>query len=526
MVFFYRSSVHLFLKHYFMKSYFLNLIIIIVFFSTAASAQPGVLDPGFGTGGFVTTQFSGLDEAVSVAEQPDGKIVAVGSAFVGGHSKFALTRYMPDGTPDASFGINGKVTEDFGYPDYDSKGFAVQLQADGKIVVSGYYYLGIGLARFTSNGGVDSTFGAHFWGITANNGGIEPNHSLVLLPGGKILLSSAVKWTGSNSFTYYFLRYLQNGHVDPQASQNGGDEEVPVLGEEGDATSVLLQPDGKYLLCGWVKHLSSYKFVLARINPDITKDATFGNNGLALVDFGNQVAKPAGVILEPDGKILIAANVGSNGMLLKLKPDGTLDPTFGDAGKVVFPFGNNGTIASLALQSDGKLVLGGGSDDGFTIGRRMADGSPDLSFGTGGFVTNSFGGDHAHANMVYIQSDGKILVPGQSVSGTNGTFVVARYLSGLELGLTEHNNSLASAVIYPNPVSAESVVKFTLQSAEEVSIELLDNQGRLVRIISSQTKVEAGTYVKSLGFPGHLPSGCYTVQLITSREKVGIRVFH
>ncbi len=121
-----------------------------------AQAAPGDLDLTFGTGGKVTTDFAGDgDLAFAVALQPDGKIVAAGrSSF-----DFALARYNADGSLDPTFGTGGKVTTDFGF----DEAFAVALQPDGKIVAAGYAVVGssldFALARYNADGSLDPTFG-------------------------------------------------------------------------------------------------------------------------------------------------------------------------------------------------------------------------------------------------------------------------------------------------------------------------------------------------------------------------------
>src|SRR5262245_12063781 len=112
----------------------------------AAVAGPGALDPTFGSGGLVTTDFGGSDSAQAVAIQSDGKIVAAGSS--GGD--FALARYNADGSLDASFGGGGKVTTDFGGFDAAS---ALAVQPDGRIVAAGRGGTGdMALARYNADG--------------------------------------------------------------------------------------------------------------------------------------------------------------------------------------------------------------------------------------------------------------------------------------------------------------------------------------------------------------------------------------
>src|SRR5262245_15437749 len=105
-----------------------------------AQTGSGTLDASFGTGGKVTTDFAGAGDGVGgIAVQPDGKLVAAGAASINWQLDFALARYNSDGTLDTSFGNNGQVTTDFGGT-YEAAS-SVALQWDGGIVVAGWSVL-------------------------------------------------------------------------------------------------------------------------------------------------------------------------------------------------------------------------------------------------------------------------------------------------------------------------------------------------------------------------------------------------
>ena len=135
-------------------------------FAVARYNPDGSLDTTFGNGGTVTTDFLGAeDDAFSVLIQPDGKIVAVGSANSPvDFYDFAAARYLPNGTLDTTFGSAGRMRVDFGNQDMDIASDAA-LQADGKIVAAGTTVFDFGveqdfaLTRFNTNGTVDTTFG-------------------------------------------------------------------------------------------------------------------------------------------------------------------------------------------------------------------------------------------------------------------------------------------------------------------------------------------------------------------------------
>jgi uncharacterized delta-60 repeat protein len=129
-------------------------------FALARYNSNGTLDPGFGTGGKVTTTFNDFDAVGALALQSDGKIVAAGMTVVNMAPNFAVARYNSDGTLDSTFGVGGKVITAFGGP---AQAFGVAIQSDGKIVAAGFAHVNanfdFALARYNSNGTLDTTFG-------------------------------------------------------------------------------------------------------------------------------------------------------------------------------------------------------------------------------------------------------------------------------------------------------------------------------------------------------------------------------
>jgi uncharacterized delta-60 repeat protein len=160
-------------------------------------AVPGDLDPAFGGGdGKVTTDFGDVDRADGVAIQADGKIVVAGSAGGAGGPDFAVARYNTDGSLDPTFDGDGKVTTDFA-SNHD-QGFAVALQADGKIVVAGEAFLmdlDFALARYNTDGSLDATFGGGDGKVSTDLGLSENDAALAVAiqADGKIVAAGYVR---------------------------------------------------------------------------------------------------------------------------------------------------------------------------------------------------------------------------------------------------------------------------------------------------------------------------------------------
>src|SRR5437870_871368 len=205
----------------------LSALLLVLSFAHSVDAGPGDLDPSFGTGGRVLTDFGGGDGARALALQADGRIVVAGSSSAGGFAlDFARARDNSDGSLDPSFGTGGRVLTDFGG---DDEARALALHADRKVVVAGCSDAGgrpdFALARYNDDGSHDSSFGT----------------------GGKVL------------------------------TDFGGDDE---------ASALVFQSDGKIVVAGFSDAGGFALAALARYNPNGTLDASFGSGGRVLTDSG------------------------------------------------------------------------------------------------------------------------------------------------------------------------------------------------------------------------------------------------
>jgi len=401
--------------------------------------RPGDLDPSFGSGGKVTTDFAtGDDDALALALQPDGKVIAVGGA--GGANDFALARYNTDGSLDTSFGTGGKVTTDFSG---GSGASAVALQPDGRLVVAGDADIpGVGLnfalARYNPDGSLDLGFGNGGKVTTDFGTGFNVAYSLALQPDGKILAGGQADIPGVGA-NFALARYNPDGSLD-LGFGNGGKVTTDFAGSV--VYSLALQSDGKILAGGQTG--SSVGFpppldaALARYNPDGSLDSGFGSGGKVTTDFGTGFDAAYSLALQPDGKIVVAGVGGVPGMgidfaLVRYNPDGSLDSGFGNGGKVITDFaGFFDAARALTLQPNGKIVLAGetsisGVGSSFGLVRYNPDGSLDLGFGNGGKVTTDFAGSGA-ARALALQSDGKIVAAGHAFIDGTGDFALARYI--------------------------------------------------------------------------------------------------
>ncbi len=410
------------------------------FLSTAPlpiEAAPGDLDPTFGNGGKVTTDFNiSSEQALATAVQSDGKIVAAGLIFnlQTNTSDFALARYNTNGTLDTSFGAGGKIITDLEYP--IEAAHAVVIQADGKIVAVGTsgedsaIGFDFTLARYNTDGSLDTSFGVG-GKVRTNINREDGAFAAALQPDGKIVVAGS---TSNNNGDYFALaRYNTNGTLDTSFGTGGLVTTDVVSNSEEQAYALALQADAKIVVAGVARNASE-DFALVRYNTNGTLDTSFGAGGKVITDFTKSERAQA-VAIQTDGKILAVgfSYDGETGdfALARYNTNGSLDASFGAGGKVINPTAEYDTAYAVAIQANGKIIAAGSNfpDPNFVLRRYNTDGSIDNTFGSGGTVTTNINGfDSAYA--VTIQSDGKIIAAGSSLNPQNNTsdFALVRYL--------------------------------------------------------------------------------------------------
>lgn len=378
-------------------------------------AHPGDLDTSFGSGGKKTVNFGGVDAANVVLVQPNGRVVAAGGG--GPASSFCVVRLRSaNGTLDPTFGSGGKRVIDFGTDDEAVHGAA--LQPDGKLVLAGDSRLQPAVVRLKANGALDTSFDGDGRKVFSW-GAIGRVTAVVVAPNGKILLGG---FSGPEGGNIQVARLKANGAFDTSFG-TGGIATVD-FGATEFGEAMARQADGRILVAG---RASPGGAVVARLRATGALDPDFGAGGRVTLS----AATTAGAVLvAPDRNILVAGNTSGSAVMTvtRLRPDGSLDTTFGSGGTATVDFGSLADLLGGAvLQPDGKIVLAGytqASED-VAVARLNADGSPDATFGTGGKATVDFG-VATFGNAVARAPNGRIVVAGQKTGGDD--FAVARLL--------------------------------------------------------------------------------------------------
>jgi uncharacterized delta-60 repeat protein len=389
--------------------------------------NPGDLDMSFGDSGKAFTDFGlmGDDAASALVLQADGRIVAAGSAeIVDGDLDFALARYHPDGSPDTSFGGGGIAADHMGGLD---QALAVAIQPDGKIVAAGTNSADFVLARYEISGTLDASFGTN--GVVQTDfAGDADGATSLLLVGDKILVAGTAWLTPTLSFA--LARYHRDGSPDT-AFDGDGRMTVSISGPAGHdiAFDLALQEDGKILVAGE----ADGDFATIRLWPDGLIDTTFGLHGLAATDFGS-LDSAKGIALQRDGKIVVGGHDSFDFVMARYTPNGVLDASFGNGGLVRTSFSSRRDWAEdIYIELDGKILLGGTAtmvSEDFALARYLKNGTLDPTFGDGGRMTTDFSLSSDGIRGMAIDEAGRIVAAGYGTRQGQLDFALARYLEG------------------------------------------------------------------------------------------------
>jgi uncharacterized delta-60 repeat protein len=381
--------------------------------------------PGFNVAG------SGFDGQVyALAVQADGKVL-VGGAFTSyngdANAPDNVLRLNADGSLDTGFNSGGTGTSSAASSNVQV--YALAVQADGKVLVGGNFYAYNGNAaapdnvlRLNADGSLDTGF---------NNGGAGPSsavssnvqvQALAVQADGKVLVGGAfTSYNGNANAPHFLVRLNADGSLDT-GFNNGG------AGPGGGVTALAVQADGKVMVGGLFNaYNGSFNSPthLVRLNADGSLDTGFNNGGAG----PNYVVYALAV--QADGKVLIGGNFTSyNGnanapdYVLRLNADGSLDTGFNNGGS-----GANSFVLTLAVQADGKVLVGGylatyngnANAPNYLISLN-ADGSLDTGFNNGATA-----GANNVVRALAVQADGKVLVGGQ-FTAYNGNANAPDYL--------------------------------------------------------------------------------------------------
>ena len=391
----------------------------------SALAAPGDLDPSFGADGLAYVSEPGPAGGLfALALQPDGKIVASGGGFVPYSSSAPyLVRFDANGGMDDSFGSAGVVLVN----PWGSFAKGLAIEANGKILTAD----GPTVLRYSADGVLETTF-ANDLHICSTP---ECVSAIAVQTDGKVLSA-----TGRG-----LVRHEVDGSYDSGFGSGG------LAVSAFPYRAMALQSDGKIVVAGGTRGL----FVVARYDAGGQLDPTFGSSGGSILVPRDYNTSAFGLALQPDGSLIVVGTDKQRPVaprtvvvLMRFAADETPDASFGINGVVETPAGDEAYAWSVAVQTDGKILVAG-QEFGMFVHRYQPDGTLDMEFGSGGIVLT---GPSGAADALALQPNGRILVAGWHSDGVNLGPAVARYMADDSALLNTPVGSSVSVVLDPDVI--------------------------------------------------------------------------
>jgi uncharacterized delta-60 repeat protein len=358
-----------------------------------AARPPGSLDPTFGNGGLVLLHppGSGFIPYTTIAAQPDGKIVVVGTNEVAFRTfRMNIERYRTDGSLDDGFGDHGRV--DPGIQSTGGLPLEVAVQPDGRIVVAGGLDGEIDVVRLLPDGSLDPSFGAG--GVVAPLGGrlgaqLEAADSLAVAPDGTVYLASQRSSNGH----LVVVRLRPDGSIDTSYGppRAGGFVELAATSDgTTEPSGIALDRSGRLVVAGLDTEPTAgfVGTILVRLATDGSFDRSYGFGGVAISPF-----VPNGLSLTKDGSALLTGFrlTSLDAFVQRFTPRGRPDLAFGTGSIADLKIDGGGL--GLVQQPHGAIVVFGNAQRGqnAALFHLTPAGRPDPTFGVGGLVVTSFG---------------------------------------------------------------------------------------------------------------------------------------
>lgn len=497
-----------------------RLLLALLAFAAPLAAQPGTLDPAFGTGGRVALGVNGSTSAVDVVVSPSGRIF-VGGGMDGDTVVLAL---LADGTPDLSFGTNGQVVVDLGgddlvtslAPTSDGGIFATVSSSDAMDESRGGFAI-----RLTASGTLATGFGTD--GVITDptlsgylDVALGTNGDLYLL--GSRLVQETPSHSTSRAVVH--RRDAATGAPDT-AYGTDGEAQIDADAEAGDGATLAqafrLLPDGS-LYVGGSLFTESFRsnLLLIRLDADGELDASFGTNGIVITnpdedDFLDQVVdltlddqeRPvlAAVLATVDPDLGIVASTA----LLRFETDGQPDATFGTVGVLEFDDDPDATVGTVAVEheADGRLLIGGAAGDlvgndvrPFT-GRLSAAGAFDPTFGTDGLATIPVEGTATSVARLVRVNDDRALALLYAIDGSTPDafeLVAIRLTGTTSAEPAPSSDALALRLSGPNPFRGTTQVTVSALEPGPVRLALVDVRGREVAVLHDGPLADGTTF--------------------------------
>lgn len=502
-------------------------------------AQAGSLDPLFGTAGTVTMDLQGTDafKTTGLAVAPDGGLYVCGSATVAGVKQFALAHFLENGTPDPSFGTGGFVVSDVS--DLEDEAFGVAIANDDRILVVGTsseFWSNtswITVAAYKTGGTLDPAFGDGTGIVhTVLDSGLKATgHAIAVDSDGSFLVGGSAEEVNAD-MQALVVRYHADGSVDQDFGELGiGQFGMGLLGPgyfRESINAMLITPEGDIVAVGdcdapGSPSLRAYKL---RLHSD-GSDSPFAPNNFAWV---SSPSRGNGLARQSDDHYVMVGQTDVGGPTMayhRCDPDGTTDTS--DMVWFLDPGPRNSYGYAVAVDANDNALLAGSVNAGnggraFALTRLQATCQSDAIFGNQGQVITAVGNEsYAEARAIAVQGDGKIVLAGNARVDGRDHLALARYLSDQEVGTADAATANLLG-IFPNPAHDVVLVDYTQHEAGAARAQLLNAMGQVVSAPQIDATTGIGRQRGTVTLPAGLAPGAYLLRITTGNEARTARV--
>lgn len=389
------------------------------------------------------------ESVIRTVLQSDGKLVVAGTT-IGPNASFdiwTLVRLNSNGTVDTDFGNSGRAED----PETaESQLNVLKLGSDGALYAGGYSNQSPETAsqavvkKFKTNGNPETSFNMTGSAVHLLAGNNAIFNTLAVDQDGNVFVGGA-RGAAANDREFILAAFDPAGEPDngfgvPAGKINGM--------STGEVLDMVRLSDGSFVVCGYAESPGHHYGVLRKHAPDGSVVTTFNNGGAAFIRFIED-GEAHSVVVQPDGKIVVGGVYLQNGsntgiVVARFLSNGSPDMTFGTFGYVKYDLTSRREfLTHLVLLPDGKFLAGGTINDAnygddYLVVKLNSDGSLDTDFGTGGYFKKHVGayGKHNTLNQIAVDPQGRILIAGDA-NYLGGSYVDATLMRLLENGAVD-----------------------------------------------------------------------------------------
>lgn len=483
----------------------------------SASAQVGSYDPNFGVGGQWINDQSGNEEydIYTDASLLNNNMIMV-SGYIsvnkaGGYG--VLNRFLTNGTPDSTFGTNGKITFDFGSNGTTSV-FGVHVLPNQKIIMAGSRALQNNVdgyvIRLNTDGSIDNTFNNGQLQVV-DAGDADLVRMMKCMGNGKTVVAGRTNASGQTSV--FVARVLPDGGMDNTFSDDGVAVISAPNNQDFEFASIVVDDAGNVFYCG---NLENHHGLVGKLLPNGTQDLTFGTNGLKEIIYANDCAL-TDIDLDADGNLVVSGyfndGIVADGMTIKLTTGGQYDNTFSGnsfADGYTTIFSHDILFSNCLVTPEGYFMMGfyGSKMD---AALHNTDGTMNGTMNASGYLElESIDPFYRYINQVIQLDQNRLLMVGSidAITGQDGIMYALYYKEPTFNSVSENEKQLLG--IYPNPAVDEFQIN-NPTNEKVLSLEIIDMNGHTVLRINQPNA--------AVSVPESISNGLYHVHLKTANTQ-------